>query len=64
MEAGTNRAGLEQVELLELWELRRKQVSTCPQILNLSFLRFEEQKKSRSAGEPGTVLCRAETTEV
>ena len=28
------------------------------------FLRFEEQKISRSVGELGKVLCRVETTEV
>ena len=56
--------GLAQVELLELLDLRRKQVSICPRIQNLFYLQFEAQQISRSAGEPGRVLCREEITEV
>ena len=58
------RAGLEQEKLLELLELRRKQVLTCPRTLNLFFPGFEEQKISRRVRKPGKVLYRVETMEV
>ena len=64
MKLVSGEADLKQVELLEFLELRRKQVSTCPQIQNLFYLQYVEQKISQSVGEQENVFCSAETAEV